>query len=254
MNRADRTLDAALAKLAEKPSFERLVATYTRRYRLPAAEVADAVQTSFYKTLKAYAGTTVEAPEALLHQVIRNELITVLRRSEVVKLIELDEDFLALMEPRTHVVEEDDGGPERVLVWQSGDGAGPEKENATLADRRAARQASVSRTHEETAQHLENVLIETIDVRDLVRRILLQLDAKYRHVVILLVAEWTPDELREKFGRNGYRMRVWARVKVCRIMGKLASAGHELADRMHAQGGCHRILQSLQPGAAATPA
>jgi DNA-directed RNA polymerase specialized sigma24 family protein len=252
LSRADRTLDAALAKLAEKPSFERLVSQYTKRYRLPVAEVADAVQTSFYKTLKAYAGTTVEAPEALLHRVIRNELITVLRRSEVVKLIELDEDFLSIMEPKAHVVEDDDAGPERALVWQSDEKA--KEETDKLADRRAARQASVQRTHEETAQHLENVLIETIDVRDLVRHILLQLDVKYRHVVILLLVEWTPDELREKFGRNGYRIRVWARVKVCRILGKLASAGHDLAQRMHGQGGCERILQSLQGGAVATPA
>ena len=96
MSRSDRTLDAALAKLAERAAFERVVSLYSRRYRLPPAEVADAVQTAFYKTLKTYAGKAVNAPEALLHQVIRNELITVIRRSDVVKMVELDEDFLAL--------------------------------------------------------------------------------------------------------------------------------------------------------------
>ena len=52
MSRSDRTLDVALAKLAERASFERVVSLYSRRYRLPPAEVADAVQTAFYKTLK----------------------------------------------------------------------------------------------------------------------------------------------------------------------------------------------------------
>jgi RNA polymerase sigma factor (sigma-70 family) len=249
MSRADRTLDAALAKLAEKRSLERLIALYTKRYRLPVAEVADAIQNAFYKMLKAYAGKPVESPAALLHRVINNELLTVLRRSEVVKLIELDDDYLSIMSQKTHVAEDDDAdGPERVLVWSDEEN---DKEADDLASRRAARQASVRRTPKEEAEYLENQIIETVDVENLQRSVLQQLDVKYRHVVVLLLEDWTPDELREKFGRNGYRIRVWARVKVCRILGKLAETGHDLAERLHAQGGCQRILQSLKTGNAA---
>jgi RNA polymerase sigma factor (sigma-70 family) len=249
MSRADRTLDAALAKLAERGSLERLIALYTKRYRLPAAEVADAIQTAFCKMLKAYAGKPLESPAAMLHRVINNELLTVLRRSQVVKLIELDDDYLLVMSHKAHIAEDDDSdGPERVLVWSDEE---PEEEADDLASRRAARQVGIRRTPKEEAEYLENQIIETVDVDNLQRTVLQQLDIRYRHVVVLLLEDWTPDELREKFGRNGYRIRVWARVKVCRILGTLAAKGHDLAERLHAQGGCQRILQSLKTGDAA---
>lgn len=250
MSRSDRTLDAALAKLAERASFERVVSLYSRRYRLPPAEVADAVQTAFYKTLKTYAGKTVNAPEALLHQVIRNELITVIRRSDVVKMVELDEDFLALGSGGRRTSDDDDG--------ENLDRAEPDHTDDAERDRESGsgrRYASGGRpSADEAANHLENMMIETLDARDLVRALLKEFDAKYRHVVVLLLAEWEPNELREKFGQNAYRMRAWARVKVCRILGKFAAAGNDQAERLHARGGCHRILQSIQGAGAAAPA
>lgn len=241
MNRSDRTLDAALAKLAERASFERVVSLYSRRYRLPPAEVADAVQTAFYKTLKTYAGKVVNTPEALLHQVIRNELITVLRRSDVVKMVELDADFVAL-----------DSGIVSRRTTDDSDGGGslerdePDHTDDTERDGEPAggrRQAGGSRS---TDNHIENAMIETLDARELVRALLKEFDDKYRHVVVLLLAEWEPNELREKFGQNAYRMRAWARVKVCRILARFAAAGNDQAERLHARGGCQRILQSIQ--------
>src|SRR5262249_54769182 len=158
---------------------------------------------AFCKTLETYAGKPVEAPEALLHTVIRNELLTRLR-PQVMKLVQLDEDYVGLMAARKGAAIEDPNadGPERVLVWSSED-----KDNS--ATRRTPRQPNVPRTPEQEAEHLENMIIETIDVTDLVRTILRQLDERYRHIVVLLLVEWTPAELRAKLGRNGYRMRVW---------------------------------------------
>lgn len=250
MSRSDRTLDAALAKLAERASFERVVSLYSRRYRLPPAEVADAVQTAFYKTLKTYAGKTVNQPEALLHQVIRNELITVIRRSDVVKMVELDEDYLALGSGGRRSTDDDDGEDfERAEPDHTDDA---ERGGEAGSGRRYA--GSGRPTADEAANHLENTMIETLDARDLVRALLKEFDAKYRHVVVLLLAEWEPNELREKFGQNAYRMRAWARVKVCRILGKFAAAGNDQAERLHARGGCPRILQSIQGAGAAAPA
>jgi RNA polymerase sigma factor (sigma-70 family) len=242
-------LDAELAKLAERASLERMVALYTKRYRLPVAEVADAIQTAFCKILKAYAGKRLESPAAMLNRVISNELLTGLRRSQAMKIVELDEDYLSVMSQKSRVAEDDDAdGPERVLVWSDEEA---EEDGDDLASRRAARQASVGRTPKEEAEYLENQIIETVDVQDLQQTVLQQLDVRYRHVVVLLLEDWTPDELSEKFGRNGYRIRVWARVKVCRILGTLAAKGHDLAERLHAQGRCQRILQSLKTGNAA---
>ena len=251
MSRSDRTLDTALAKLAEKSSFERLVAMYSRRYRMPPAEVADAVQNAFYKTLKAYAGKVVNTPEALLHQVIRNELITILRRSDVVKMVELDEDFLALGSGGRRTTDDDDGGGLGRAEPDHTDDADREEESGGSGRRYAS---GGRQTADEAANHLENMMLETIDARELVRALLKEFDAKYRHVVVLLLAEWEPNELREKFGQNAYRMRAWARVKVCRILARFAAAGNDQAERLHARGGCHRILQSIQGAGAATPA
>jgi DNA-directed RNA polymerase specialized sigma24 family protein len=240
MSRSDRTLDAALAKLAERASFERVVSLYSRRYRLPPAEVADAVQTAFYKTLKTYAGKVVNTPEALLHQVIRNELITIIRRSDVVKMVELDTDYVAMgsqiVSRRT--TDGDEGGSlERDEPDHTDDAARDEESGG------GRRQAGGGRP---TDNYIETMMIDTLDARELVRALLKEFDDKYRHVVVLLLAEWEPNELREKFGQNAYRMRAWARVKVCRILAKFAAAGNDQAQRLHARGGCLRILQSIQ--------
>ncbi|MFO1084128.1 MAG: hypothetical protein U1E21_06180 [Reyranellaceae bacterium] len=249
MSRSDRTLDVALAKLAERASFERVVSLYSRRYRLPPAEVADAVQTAFYKTLKAYAGKTVNAPEALLHQVIRNELITVIRRSDVVQMVELDEDYLALGSGGRRTSDDDGENFERDEPDHTDDA---ERDEAPSGGRRFA--GGGRPTADEAANHIEDMMAEKLDARDLVRALLKEFDDKYRHVVVLLLAEWEPNELREKFGQNAYRMRAWARVKVCRILAKFAAAGNDQAERLHARGGCHRILQSIQGAGAAAPA
>lgn len=257
MSRSDRTLDAALAKLAERASFERVVSLYSRRYRLPPAEVADAVQTAFYKTLKTYAGKTVNAPEALLHQVIRNELITVIRRSAVVKMVELDEDFLALGSGSAgrRTRDDDDGsvdGGSSLERDEPDDTDDAPRDDGSGGGRRHA--GGGRPTADAAANHLENMMIEALDARQLVRALLKEFDDKYRHVVVLLLAEWEPNELREKFGQNAYRMRAWARVKVCRILAKFAAAGNDQAERLHARGGCHRILQAIQGAGAAAPA
>lgn len=249
MSRSDRTLDAALAKLAERGAFERVVSLYSRRYRLPPAEVADAVQTAFYKTLKTYAGKVVNTPEALLHQVIRNELITVIRRSDVVKMVELDEDFVAM----------GSGSVSRRTTDDKEDGAGLERDEPDHTDDAESDDGSggVRRAPgggRPTDNHIENAMVDTLDARELVRALLKEFDDKYRHVVVLLLAEWEPNELREKFGQNAYRMRAWARVKVCRILARFAAAGNDQAERLHARGGCHRILQSIQGTGGAAPA
>ena len=108
MGRADRSLDGLLAKLAEKSSLERLLAQYTRRYRLPREVVADAVQQSFYKVLKFHAGKAselqkLEQAERFLHTVIRNTLIDDIRRSGVIRFVELDTDFVAAPGSSGHI-------------------------------------------------------------------------------------------------------------------------------------------------------
>lgn len=225
MGRADRSLDRLLAKLAERSSLERLLAQYTRRYRLPREVVADAVQQSFYKVLKFHAGKsselqTLEQVERFLHTVIRNTLIDDIRRSGVIQFVELDADF----------------------------GAAPDDSRHT-APPGASADAEVS---EQEPSDLEDEMLEAIDSRALIKQIMLQLDPKYRHVVVLLLAEWTPDDMNQKFGQNGYRMRAWARVKICRILAKLATVGNTLAERLHSQGGCHRILKSTRGNATPT--
>lgn len=255
MGRADRSLDGLLARLAEKSSLERLLAQYTRRYRLPREVVADAVQQSFYKVLKFHAGKsselqTLEQAERFLHTVIRNTLIDDIRRSGVIRFVELDTDFVAAPGSSGHVA------PVRTV-------AGPEEEASGQGQPEP--QPSVEEDDEATGgggrnvkragpPGLEDEMLEALDSKILMKEILLQLDPKYRHVVVLLLAEWTPDEMHQKFGQNGYRMRVWARVKICRILANLAAVGHELAERLHGQGGCHRILKSLRGNAAPTTA
>lgn len=252
MSRSDRTLDAALAKLAERGAFDRVVSLYSRRYRLPPAEVADAVQTAFEKTLRTYAGKIVNQPEALLHQVIRNELITVLRRGNVLKMVELDADFVAMGN--------DTGSVSRRTTDDNDDGPGLERDEPDHTDDAASDDGAgggrrpaggAGRTMD---NHVENAMVDNLDARQLVRALLGEFDDKYRHVVVLLLAEWEPNELREKFGQNAYRMRAWARVKVCRILAKFASAGNDQAERLHVRGGCHRILQSIQGTGSAAPA
>jgi RNA polymerase sigma factor (sigma-70 family) len=255
MSRADRTLDGLLAKLAEKPSFEKLLAQYTRRYRLPREVVADAVQQSFYKVLKFHAGKTselqtLEQAERFLHTVIRNTLIDDIRRTDVIRFVELDEDYVAVLGSSRRVPATKDAASSEAEVPepdQSGVSAQAEEDDAAIGigGRNIKRKGPPD---------LEDNMVEAIDTRTLMREILLRLDPKYRHVVALLLAEWTPDEMHQKFGQNGYRMRVWARVKICRILANLAAVGHELAERLHGQGGCHRILQSIRGGAAPTTA
>lgn len=258
MSRADRTLDVLLAKLAERPSFERLLAQYTGRYRLPREVVTDAVQQSFYKVLKFYAGKasdlqTQEQVERFLHTVIRNTLIDEIRRAGVMKFVEFDEDYVALQggSPRRVDDDGDAGEPETTGLELSREESGTQSDQDAMA---RAKSQTVTSSPLEDARNLEDTMADTIDARTLIKRLLLQLDPKYRDVVVLLLVEWTPDEIRQKFGQNGYRMRVWARVKICRILANLASVGHELAERLHAQGGCHRILQSIRGGTAPTPA
>lgn len=254
MGRADRNLDRLLVKLAEKPSLERLLMQYTRRYRLPREVVADAVQQSFYKVLKFHAGKsselqTLEQAERFLHTVIRNTLIDDIRRSDVIRFVELDTDFVAAPGSSGHVVpvkaaagaEEEASGHD-----QPEPSSAEEDDEATVGSGRNIKRAG--------PPGLEDEMLEALDSKTLMKEILLQLDPKYRHVVVLLLAEWTPDEMHQKFGQNGYRMRVWARVKICRILANLAAVGHELAERLHGQGGCHRILQSLRGNSAPTTA
>ncbi|MBV8189087.1 MAG: sigma-70 family RNA polymerase sigma factor [Alphaproteobacteria bacterium] len=246
MSGADRTLEAALATFAQRAYFERQIALYSKRYRLPPEDVADAINTAFLKILETYAGKPVGSPEALFHRAINNELLTLLRRSAVMRFVELDEDYGVIMSSKARIADDDSADePERVLVWSDEERS---KEAHDLASRRAARQPNVGRTPQEIAEHLENVLIESIDTQDLEKEVLKQLDARYGHVVVLLLQDWTPDELHEGLGGDGYRIRHWARVKVCRILGKLAAAGHDLAERLHAQGGCSRLLRSLKTG------
>lgn len=255
MSRADRTLDRLLAKLAEKSSFERLLGQYTRRYRLPREVVADAVQQSFYKVLKFHAGKTselqtLEQVERFLHTVIRNTLIDEIRRTDVIRLVELDEDYVAVAgnSPRA-VATSDAVDPETRLPEDVRPEAPTEAEGDDAAVGVGGR--GIKR---EGPPNLEDTMVEAIDTRTLMREILLRLDPKYRHVVALLLVEWTPDEMHQKFGQNGYRLRVWARVKICRILASLSTVGHELAERLHNQGGCHRMLQSLRGGVASTTA
>jgi DNA-directed RNA polymerase specialized sigma24 family protein len=198
------------------------------------------VQTAFYKTLKTYAGKVVNTPEALLHQVIRNELITVIRRSDVLKMVELDTDYMAMgseiVSRRT--TDSDEGGSlERAEPDHTDDAERDEEQGG------GRRPAGGGRP---TDNYIETMMIDALDARELVRALLKEFDDKYRHVVVLLLAEWEPNELREKFGQNAYRMRAWARVKVCRILAKFSAAGNDQAQRLHARGGCLRILQSIQ--------
>ena len=255
MGRADRSLDGLLAKLAEKSSLERLLAQYTRRYRLPREVVADAVQQSFYKVLKFHAGKaselqTLEQAERFLHTVIRNTLIDDIRRSGVIRFVELDTDFVAAPGSSGHIAPvRATAGPEAEVSGHDQPEPPPqtEEDDATIgAGGRNIKRAG--------PPALEDDMVEAIDSKTLMKEILLRLNPKYRHVVVLLLAEWTPDEMHQKFGQNGYRMRVWARVKICRILASLAAAGHELAERLHGQGGCHRILQSIRGNAAPTSA
>jgi DNA-directed RNA polymerase specialized sigma24 family protein len=255
MSRADRTLDGLLAKLAEKSSFERLLGQYTRRYRLPREVVADAVQQSFYKVLKFYAGKTsdlqtLEQVERFLHTVIRNTLIDDIRRTDVIRFVELDEDYVATVGSSPRAVSTNDAAnPETQL---------PEDVRPVTATQEEGDDAAIGVGGRGIRRHgppsLEDTMVEAIDTKTLMREILLQLDPKYRHVAALLLGEWTPDEMNRKFGQNGYRMRVWARVKICRILASMAAVGHELAEQLHAQGGCHRILQSIRGGATPTTA
>ncbi|HUN41587.1 MAG TPA: hypothetical protein VMU81_14975 [Acetobacteraceae bacterium] len=258
MSRSDRILDALLAKLGEKDSIQRLEALYIRRYdNLPPATVAECVQHSFYKMLKSYAGTpqsprTLEAAERLLHTVIRNTLIDEVRRAGLMSFVELDDDYLALVGAQARIWV--DGGPDNPAAartrWQDETKA-TEADEAAAKDRRARR---FPRPSSDDSQTLENILVEEIDTRNLIKRLFEQLDPKYRTVVMLLIEEWSPDELRSVFGQNGYKLRVWARVKVCRILASLAELGHELAERLHTHGGCFAMLLSIQGGAASSSA
>ncbi|MFO1159422.1 MAG: hypothetical protein U1E60_11330 [Reyranellaceae bacterium] len=247
MKRSDRTLDEALAKLSEGPSLARLAGLYTKRYRLPSDQVLDAIQTAFCKVLEAYAGKIVDSPEALLHRVIRNELITVLRRSDVMNQVEYDDDYMSLAKStrRSGVADSDTDDAEQEAADHTDDSA-PDRAKDPEEPSTGRRTVSVQPTAEEMANRLENTMLETIDARELVRALLKEFDAKYRHVVVLLLQEWEPNELREKFGQNAYRLRAWARVKVCRVLAKFAAAGNDQAERLHARGGCQRMLQSLQ--------
>lgn len=250
MTGADRTLYALLAKLAEGPSFERLLLQYTRRYRLPRDVVADAVQQSFAKVLRFYAGkasdlTTLEQVERFLRAVIRNTLIDEIRRTDVVRFVELDEDYMALQGNAPSVGAADNSEAKSEVAEHA------PTETVLPADEDDAAISPKGRgVRRQGPPNLEDAVVDAIDTKDLMRQLLLQLDPKYRHVVVLLFVEWTPDEISRKFGQNGYRLRVWARVKICRVLASLAAVGNELAERMHVQGGCHRILKSIQGGAA----
>ena len=255
MSRADRTLDGLLAELAEKSSFERLLGQYTRRYRLPREVVADAVQQSFYKVLKFHAGKasdlqTLEQVERFLHTVIRNTLIDEIRRTDVIRFVELDEDYVAVVGTSPRAVAISDAADSETQLPED---IAPEAPAQTAGDDVAIGIGGRG-IKRESPPNLEDTMVEALDTRTLMREILLRLDPKYRHVVALLLVEWTPDEMHQKFGQNGYRLRVWARVKICRILASLTAVGHELAERLHDQGGCHRILRSLRGGGVPTTA
>ena len=96
-------------------------------------------------------------------------------------------------------------------------------------------------------RNLEDVLVEQIDRDDLMRDILARLPPRYRDVVIHLMGEWSPQELAGMFGGNGYRLRHWARVLVCRALGELAAGGHALAMSLHAGAGCAQLVAAEAP-------
>jgi RNA polymerase sigma factor (sigma-70 family) len=256
MSRANETLGAHLSTLAKRPYLEKLISQYSARYKLPRAVVADAVQQSFYKILKTYAGRTsdlqtLEQVERFLHTVIRNTLIDEIRRSDVVKFVELDEDYLELMRSSRGLDEPEAGEPDTQALEPEEEEAETSPDESETPETKAA---VLTTPLLRISTNLEDTLIDEIDSQALIRTVLKQLDPKYREVVVLLLVEWTPKEVSQKFGQNGYRLIMWARVKMCRILAPLAAAGHEIAQRLHADGGCHRLLQSIRGGGAAATA
>lgn len=153
----------------------------------------------------------------MLHVVIRNTLIDELRRTEAFATIPLDEQFVPLP-----IVEEPKDGPPATAQPSDREGKPPSD-----------------------LPGIEDELVDEIDGRILRDQLLGALDPKYREVVVLLLAEWSPQELEQAFGQDGYRLRHWARVKVCRALAALAAAANKLAAEVHARGGCPALLKSV---------
>ncbi len=238
MGRADESIDALLAPFATPASFRKLKALYIRRFdNLPPETVTDALQQSFVKTLKFYrrspsAPRTPAEMENLLHTVIRRTLIDDVRHSQSMTFVSLDEDYAAIARAP---------------------GVDPEDPKADVPPRAPAGPPSPAKgkwrpapVRPDDDEGLENTLVEQIDVRNLLVQVLGQLDARYRRVVIQLLVEFTPNEIAATFGTTtGYKLRLWARVKVCRILGALALLGNDMAERLQRGGQCGRILAQV---------
>jgi DNA-directed RNA polymerase specialized sigma24 family protein len=241
MRRADRTLDSLLAQLATKAYVEKLTATFVKRFHeLPRETIRESIQQSFYKVLRYYAGSakcprTLEEAERVLHTVLRNTLIDEWRKTDGLTFIKLDDDYLVLERAVAQAggLDEDEGD---AAVGDDG-----RREDAEMDARlgRSPDQGAIGRR-----EMLETTLVEEIDTRNLIERILSDLDPKYGRICVQLLQDWSPGEIGGEFRQNGYRLRVWARVKICKILGKLAELGHELAERLQVEGGCAAILRS----------
>jgi DNA-directed RNA polymerase specialized sigma24 family protein len=241
MKRADQNLDSLLAQLATKAYVERLIAVSAKRFHeLPRETIREGIQQSFYKVLRYYAGSakcprTLEEAERLLHTVLRNTLIDEWRKTDGLVFITLDDDYLVLER-----AEEQAGG----LDDREGDAAAGDENRREVAEMDARLGRSPDQGAMGRREMLETTLVEEIDTRNLIVRILSDLDPKYRRICVQLLQEWSPGEIGEEFRQNGYRLRVWARVKICKILGKLVELGHELAERLRVEGGCAAILSS----------
>ncbi|HUN40529.1 MAG TPA: hypothetical protein VMU81_09580 [Acetobacteraceae bacterium] len=94
---------------------------------------------------------------------------------------------------------------------------------------------------------IEDVLVDEIDGKHLVKVVFQQLDAKYHRIAVQLLNDWEPKEISEAFGhQNPYPMIRWARVKICRVLGDMAAAGNKLAGSLHARGDCIAVLAALR--------
>jgi RNA polymerase sigma factor (sigma-70 family) len=246
MRSGDQSFDALLAQLATRESVAKLLATFAKRFgNLPHEAIRDAVQESFYKMLKSYAGRanrprTLERAERVLHTVIRNTLIDIWRQTEGLTFISLDEDYRLLeqalakgtiREETPDGVEDDD--------YDTGD------RDADARPQRAPEPGAM-----EQREALETMLVEEIDTRELVGRIVSDLNPQHRLICVQLLQEWSPREIGKEFQHNGYVLRRWARVQICIVMGRLAiNFDHDVAERLYRRGGCVGRLRSagIQP-------
>jgi RNA polymerase sigma factor (sigma-70 family) len=227
--------DALIAPLARKPSLERLKATYIRRYaNLTPDEIADCIHDAIENLFQFCRRKRDElrdpsAVEAMLHAIIRNRLIDALRHNEVLEFVTYDDDYVALGARRAP---DDDDAREPESIRLPGDDQEPEK--------RRTRKLPPSRSDDEG---IEAVRVEHLDVDRLLEQLMRELDERTRRVVRLLLFELTPAEIAAVMGKDrAYRVRDWARVKVCRVLGRLSDLGNDTAERLYLGGKCPALL------------